>query len=688
MDQANRRQKPSKAGEQVFKTKSCNIPSLTELRKSLGYGHRGEKQDIAFKKALTTQVETFVSKDNLPGVSFTQWKTPAHQKGLREMTKDFLAFKQKGPEFWPDDPNSSNKRPLEYTRDYEQIHRLLTKVFYRTVREHKRKQSTTPTTKESDRKLKTTSMKQSDPSKNSSEQSSRQAYRGSRGQSADDPIELDNMQSTTNASAPSADVDPFAGTSLMFTFRQFMPLEGMPDGIPPTDEPDEPTDRVWEIRDDYLDPQVPRDGNPTSSIPSQAAPEDPYQVPNSPAQETQVPRDRGKRPAHPYSIQDVRPAKAPRREQDDGEVVESSTSNAPPNNPSVSVPSASSSSANLASTSNSSSSFAPTSVSSQEDPPADRRLAAPVKKRTYIRQKYQKTRTSARHPKPVQRPDFAREETMERVIPNSPPSSSSSEEEDNVEEHRARDPAHRTATVSNDTSRQEDPSTTAPRHNATATAAEQPSSQARQMGSKKQASAKKGSMGPPRAPVPRPASSTRRGPVQESPAGPSTKRNSARRQANGSSTSNTGTRQPQTSHPQTSQPQMNEPQTEQNQPSPNNNMLSAEERQIIDASSVLFWRNGDEGFESWTPTVDVFQMTLSELMSDLGWIGANVQPLYMRLKAPRPYKPWVYGIEPGNNDKFNDVMHSFIDKMQSCYEQAKKPKLRFELQFNQEPVFI
>jgi hypothetical protein len=120
MDQANRRQRPSKAGERVFKTKTCNVPSLTELRKSLGYGHRGEERDIAFKRALTAQVETFVSKDNLPGVSFTKWKTPAHQKGLQEMTKDFLVIKQKGLEFWPDDPNSSNKRPLEYTRDYDQ----------------------------------------------------------------------------------------------------------------------------------------------------------------------------------------------------------------------------------------------------------------------------------------------------------------------------------------------------------------------------------------------------------------------------------------------------------------------------------------------------------------------------------------------------------------------------------------
>ncbi|KAM6532024.1 hypothetical protein FSOLCH5_001459 [Fusarium solani] len=661
MDQANRRQKPSKAGEQVFKTKSCNIPSLTELRKSLGYGHRGEKQDIAFKKALTTQVETFVSKDNLPGVSFTQWKTPAHQKGLQEMTKDFLAFKQKGPEFWPDDPNSSNKRPLEYTRDYEQIHRLLTKVFYRTVREHKRKQSTTPTTKESDRRIKTTSMKQSGSSKNSSEQSSRQAYRGSRGQSADDPIELDNMQSTTNASAPSADVDPFAGTSLMFTFRQFMPLEGMPDGIPPTDEPDERTDRVWEIRDDYLDPQVPRDGHPNSNVPSQASPEDPYQVPNSPTQETQVPQDRGKRPAQPYSIQDVRPAKAPRREQDDGEVVVgSSTSNAPPNNPSFSVPSASSSSANLAFTSNSSSSFAPTSVSSQEDPPADRLPAATVKRRTYIRQKYQKTRTSARHPKPVQRPGFAREKTMERVIPNSPPSSSS-EEEDNVEEHRARDPAHPTATASNDTSRQEDPSSTAPRDNATAPVAKQPSSKPRQMGSKKTGLCQE------KAPcfLPGPlclSLDLARGVAQRRNPRPAPARSETRR----------SNRPMGAQHPG------------QELPPPNNTVPIAEESQVINASSFIFYRHDDGGFRSWTPAANVFQMTLSELIQDLGWRGNNVQPLYMTLDTP--YELWVNDVEPGNNDQFNGVMRSFVKKVQRCYQRARKPNLEFELHFSQQPV--
>lgn len=120
MDKATRRSKPSKGGKRDSRTKSCNIPSLTSLRKSLGYGHRGQAQDIAFKRALAAQVETFVSEDNLPGFSFTQWKTPAHQKGLRDMTKDFLFKKQKGPEFWPDDPNSPNRRPLRYTRDNDQ----------------------------------------------------------------------------------------------------------------------------------------------------------------------------------------------------------------------------------------------------------------------------------------------------------------------------------------------------------------------------------------------------------------------------------------------------------------------------------------------------------------------------------------------------------------------------------------
>ncbi|RSL71419.1 hypothetical protein CEP53_001498 [Fusarium sp. AF-6] len=646
MDQATRRKKPSKAGERVFKTKTYNIPSLTELRKSLGYGHRGEEQDIAFKRALTAQVETFVSRDNLPGVSFTKWKTPAHQKGLQDMTKDFLFVKGKGLEFWPDDPNSPKKRPLEYTRDYEEIHRLLTKVFYRTAREHKRKQPTTSTTQDSTHKPKSTSTKQLHSNKNSNEQSPREACRDSRGQSADDPIELDNMQPTRNASGPSADVDPSAESSQRFTSEQFAPL-GVPDGIPPEEEP---IDRVWEMRDDFLNTQA---NNPTSNIHSHTAHvENPYQEPNSPTEDTHLPRDRGKRPAQGYSIQDVRPAKVPRQEQGNIEVVAGS---------STSGPSSNNSSANMASTSNSSSSFAPTSVPSQDAPPADPPSAAPVKKRGYTHHEYKQTRSSDRARKPVRLPGYAREKTIDTALLTS--SSEDEEEQDNDRDGGFREPPRPTVNVSNNTSSRENPSSTAPHSNATAPAPEQPLSKPSKKAPKKQASTKKSSK------TRAPASRAKRGPVQESPAGPSTQRNSAQ-QANGSSTSEPGTRQSQTGQPQ----------TEQNQP-PRNNPVPTGERQVIDSSTIFCLRHDDEEFRPWTPSADVFQMSLSELMQDLDWPGGNAQTLYMRLYHTSLDAPFAVYIMPGDNAMFNSMRRSFVRQMQRCYQRTGERNLEFELHF-------
>ncbi|KAH7273651.1 hypothetical protein MRS44_001462 [Fusarium solani] len=661
MDQANRRQRPSKAGERVFKTKTCNVPSLTELRKSLGYGHRGEERDIAFKRALTAQVETFVSKDNLPGVSFTKWKTPAHQKGLREMTKDFLVIKQKGLEFWPDDPNSSNKRPLEYTRDYDQIHRLLTKVFYRTAREHKRKQCTAPTTQESNQRPKVTSMKQSHSDKNSNEQTSRQAYSDSRGQSADDPIELDIMQPTTNASAPPADVDPFAESARRFTNEHCMPPE-VPDGIPPEEEP---INQVWDMRDDFLNIQVPRDSNPTSNIPSHATTvEDPYQGPNSPTEDTHVPRHRGKRPAQSYPIQDVRPAKVPRQAQDNIEVDAGSSTRGPSSN---------NSSANVPSTSNSSSSFAPASAPSQDVPPVDPSSAAPSKKRGYTHHEHTITRASSRLQKQAQHPNFAGEQTVDRAILTS----SSEEEQDNDAEHEVQEPPRPTVNVSNGTSRHENPSTTAPRGDATEPAAEKPASKPRKNASRKQASTKKQTstkkISKPRAP----RASAKRGPAQESPAGPSTQRNSMQQQANGSSTSGPGTRQSQTGQPQ----------TEQNQPPRNNTVPSAEEIQVIDSSSFFFFRHDSTEYMAWTPGANasqiLFQMSLSEFMQDLGW--DNAQTLYMSLddSANLLADPYGANIKPGDNDMFNKMRRIWVRQMQRCYQRTREPNLEFVLRFKE-----
>ncbi|KAI8719371.1 hypothetical protein NCS52_00717800 [Fusarium sp. LHS14.1] len=644
MDQATR-QKPSKAGERVFKTKTCNIPSLTELRKSLGYGHRGEEQDIAFKRALTVQVETFVSRDSLPGVSFTKWKTPAHQKGLREMTKDFLITKGKGPEFWPDDPNSSNRRPLEYTRDYEEIHRLLTKVFYRTAREHKRKQSTPLASKESTEKPKSTSTEQPHSNKTSGDQISRQVYPDSRGQSADDPVELDNMRLTANASGPSADVGPSAGASRRFTDQYFM-LPGVPDGIPPDSE-------VWHLQDDFLPTQVPRNNIPTSNIPSHAATvEDPYQEPDSPTEDTHIPRDRGKRPAQgDYSIQDVRPAKVLRQVRDNIEVGPGSSTRGPSSN---------NSSANVSSASNSSSSLAPNSVPSQNIPAAGPPSAAPrpVKKRVRIH--HEQTRSSSRIRNQTQHPNFADDQTSRGAI-------LTSSSEDGEEQETERGPPRPTDNVPDDTSRHENPSTTAPRGNDTAPASEKPSSKPRKNASKKQAPTKK-------TPKPRaPRSSAKRGPAQESPAGPSTQRNSTQQQANGNSTSGSGTRQSQT----------DQPQTEQNQP-PRNNTVPSGERQVIDATSFLFSKHNGKAFRAWTPSVNVFQASLSELMQDLGW--DNTKTLYLKLDAAFLDDAHEEDIEPGDNELLNQTRRIFIAEMQRCYQCIREPNLEFQLRFKEKWV--
>lgn len=90
------------------------------------------------------------------------------------------------------------------------------------------------------------------------------------------------------------------------------------------------------------------------------------------------------------------------------------------------------------------------------------------------------------------------------------------------------------------------------------------------------------------------------------------------------------------------------------------------------------------GFRSWTPTANVFQMTLPELMQDLGWTGNNAPTLYMTLETP--YLPWTNDVESGNQGQFNSVMRTFVKTMKRCYQRARKTSLPFELHFSQQPV--
>ncbi|KAM5355467.1 hypothetical protein ACJ41O_002113 [Fusarium nematophilum] len=373
MDTTAHRPPSRKRGDRVFKTKSCELPRLRDLRLELGYGIRGQKKDIDFKKAVRAQVEGFVSSDNIPGLRFTKWKTPEHQRGLLEMTKDFLDTKGKGIEFWPDESSSPNKRPLEYAKDSVQIKRLMTKVFYREVKEYKRKPSQNSTIHEPTQVLGNSPIQKdglpSQPEKPGS--SALRNTQDSRGQSVDNPIDVENMGSTTGFPGQSTDVDPFAATGMAFTFDRFMHGD-LPDGLPATPGPFGTT--VFELPGDVQTKANTESHNEIANAGAgNISTVDPYEVPTTPNGGTPVDQNRGKRPAQPDPSENSDRSKAPRREPD---APAERTNQA---------------------------------ASNSSAPPGQKKKRRP-------RQTLEKTRFSSRERKQTQRPGFAREKTVEAAM--------------------------------------------------------------------------------------------------------------------------------------------------------------------------------------------------------------------------------------------------------------------------------
>ncbi|KAK2683457.1 hypothetical protein RAB80_001403 [Fusarium oxysporum f. sp. vasinfectum] len=274
---------PPKVLDRLFKTtKTSTIPHLTELRKALGYGNPGQDQDIAFKRAVRTQIESFISPSTkLPAYKLTKWRLPLHQRGLQEVTKDFLDTKGKGPEFWPARHNSVNTRCLEYSKDSSRIRRLMIKVFWRAAREHKRYK---PSNSASTKLLSQPSDRDTSPLKplGTPSDDKHQVLNNShilKGQSIDNPIDVESMQSRTNTSGPSTD-DHFAafGMSLNLTVH------------------------------------TQRQDTPEESSSSEPFSTDPYEVPKSPPRATETAQINGKRPVESDSNDSNRQAKVPRQD--------------------------------------------------------------------------------------------------------------------------------------------------------------------------------------------------------------------------------------------------------------------------------------------------------------------------------------------------------------------------------------
>ncbi|KAF4971963.1 hypothetical protein FSARC_1363 [Fusarium sarcochroum] len=310
MEPVTSQAKSRKTGERFFRTtKTCNIPHLTDLRKQLGYGNAGEEQDIAFKRAVREQVGNFVSSGNIQAYRFTKWKTTAHQKGLVEITRNFLDTKGKGPEFWPDIDSSTNKRPLQYSKDSAQIRRLMIKVFWRAARECKRSAPKNPTNPPSLSQSNDTS----DPPVKSEDNSGDtnglfpDSVQDPRGRSVHDPIDLEDMQSDTSVTEMPVDsFDPFANYTI------FTPSCDSPDGRYTSPNPlfaPVASDIIGfgssgQASDNATENQPARGESPHGT--------DPYDFPDSP-RAMQNAQDHGKRPADPNPNHDHR-AKVPRQE--------------------------------------------------------------------------------------------------------------------------------------------------------------------------------------------------------------------------------------------------------------------------------------------------------------------------------------------------------------------------------------
>ncbi|KAF4438361.1 hypothetical protein FACUT_4972 [Fusarium acutatum] len=300
---------PPKVLDRLFKTtKTSTIPHLTELRKALGYGNPGQEQDIAFKRAIRSQIESFVSPSTkLPAYKLTKWRLPLHQRGLQEVAKDFLDTKGKGPEFWPARHDSVNTRCLEYSKDSSRIRRLMIKVFWRAAREYKRnKHSNSTTTKlpsqPSDRD--TLPLKPLDTPTDDKRQVLDNNSHILKGQSIDNPIDVESMQSRTNTSGLSTN-DHIAGLGIAFNFilgaqqRQ--------------DTPDESSSSE-RFSSSQLVPDTDGTMMPIPEEAESASRTDLYEVPPSPPGVTETAQSNGKRLVEPDSDDLNRQAKVPRQD--------------------------------------------------------------------------------------------------------------------------------------------------------------------------------------------------------------------------------------------------------------------------------------------------------------------------------------------------------------------------------------
>ncbi|KAF4980813.1 hypothetical protein FZEAL_3267 [Fusarium zealandicum] len=100
------------------KTKSTSIPSVKELRKTLGFGQKMVARDRAFRNATQKHVAEFTTEDDVLGNRFTKWRQASHQKVLFKMAHTFL--EANGLWYWPDGLDGATEQRYQFSKDYAQ----------------------------------------------------------------------------------------------------------------------------------------------------------------------------------------------------------------------------------------------------------------------------------------------------------------------------------------------------------------------------------------------------------------------------------------------------------------------------------------------------------------------------------------------------------------------------------------
>ncbi|CAJ0545630.1 Ff.00g091030.m01.CDS01 [Fusarium sp. VM40] len=311
--------------DRLFKsTKTTTIPHLTALRKTLGYDNPGQQEDIAFKRAIKEQLGTFVSSgDKISGYKLTKWTSPSHQRGLLEITKDFLDNKGNGPLFWPDRHSSTDTRPLEYSKDSKKIRCLMIKVFWRAAREYKRYKVSTPTIPQvpSQPSKATETLPEATSKVNNTHPRVVDKVHDPRGNSVDDPIDLETMTSSTSVPGPSKDIDHFLSFEFTLFAARSAELADEMSGSDPSQSSVLPPDVLSDILD--CRPLEPPNSSQTVQ-PANMHGTDLYDGPES-SPVTQTAQTNGKRPAETNHNDNNHQAKIPRQ---DPSVSERQSSNA------------------------------------------------------------------------------------------------------------------------------------------------------------------------------------------------------------------------------------------------------------------------------------------------------------------------------------------------------------------------